>query len=136
MSDFNDQVIAEFRANKGVVGGHFDGAHVLLLHTIGRRTGAERIKPLLYLPDGESFVLVGSAGGAADEPLWVANVEAMPEVTVEVGARTVTTRPTVLREGQERERLYPRFVEYWPDLLEYQTHTDRQFPLIHLAPVS
>src|SRR5882757_11505533 len=114
MSDYNDQVIEEFRANEGVVGGHFDGVHVLLLHTIGRRTGAARIKPLLYLPDGESFVLVGSAGGATDDPLWVANVEAMPRVTVEVGARTVTTTPTVLRDGPERERLYPRFVEYWP----------------------
>lgn len=136
MNDFNEQVIAEFRANRGVVGGHFEGVHVLLLHTVGRRSGAARVNPLLYLPHGESFVLVGSAGGAEKEPAWVANVAAMPEVTVEVGERTVTTRPTVLRDGPERDELYPRLVEYWPDLLEYQTHTERTFPLVRLDPVA
>lgn len=135
MNDFNTQVIEEFRANRGVVGGHFDGVHVALVHTVGRRTGTKVIKPLLYLPDGDAFVLVGSGGGAEKEPLWVANLEAMAEVVVEVGERTVTTKPTVLRDGPEREQLYPKFVEYWPDLIEYQTHTDRSFPLIRLDPV-
>lgn len=135
MSDYNSQVIEEFRANRGIVGGHFAGAHVLLAHTVGRRTGREIVKPLLYLPDGDGFVLVGSAGGAGKDPAWVANVAAMVEVTVEVGERTVTTKPTVLRDGPERARLYPRYVEYWPDLLQYQTHTDRVFPLIRLEPV-
>lgn len=135
MSDFNAQVIEEFRANRGVVGGHFEGVHMALVHTVGRRSGKKVIKPLLYLPDGDALVLVGSAGGTEEEPRWVANLEAMSEVTVEVGERTLTAKPTVLRDGPERDRLYPRFVEYWPDLLEYQTHTDRTFPLIRLDPL-
>lgn len=135
MNDFNTQVIEEFRTNRGIVGGHFEGAHVALVHTVGRRTGTKVIKPLLYLQDDDAFVLVGSAGGAEKDPLWVANLEAMAEVVVEVGERTVTTKPTVLRDGPERERLYPKYVEYWPDLIEYQTHTDRAFPLVRLEPV-
>jgi deazaflavin-dependent oxidoreductase (nitroreductase family) len=135
MDDYNAQVIEEFRANRGVVGGHFEGAHVVLVHTVGRRSGKKVIKPLLYLPDDDAFLLVGSAGGAEKEPQWVANLEAMGEVTIEVGERTLTAKPTVLRDGPERDRLYPRFIEYWPDLLEYQTHTDRTFPVVRLDPL-
>jgi deazaflavin-dependent oxidoreductase (nitroreductase family) len=136
MSDFNSQVIEEFRANNGVVGGHFEGAHLALVHTVGRRTGTERLMPLLYLPDGDSYVLVGSAGGAEKEPSWVENIAAMPEVTIEVGERSLTTKPTLLRDGPEREQLYAKYVEYWPDLLQYQTRTERSFPLIRLDPVA
>ena len=75
MSSFNEQVIAEFRANAGVVGGHFEGKHLLLLHTIGRRTGQERVIPLVYTTVGDSYVVAGSQGGAEKDPLWVANVE-------------------------------------------------------------
>jgi deazaflavin-dependent oxidoreductase (nitroreductase family) len=105
MNDFNTQVIEEFRANRGVVGGHFENATLLLLHTVGRRTGAERVNPLVYLTDGDSYVLIGSNGGAEKEPAWVANVAAMPELTIEVGEDERTVRPTVLRDGEERTRL-------------------------------
>jgi deazaflavin-dependent oxidoreductase (nitroreductase family) len=135
MSDFNTQVIEEFRANRGIVGGHFEGAHVALVHTVGRRSGNKVIKPLLYLPHGDAMVLVGSAGGAQKDPLWVRNLEEMDQVTVEVGERVVTTRPTVLRDGPERDELYPKYVQYWPDLLQYQKNTDRLFPLVRLDPV-
>jgi deazaflavin-dependent oxidoreductase (nitroreductase family) len=135
VNDFNSQVIEEFRANKGVVGGHFEGVELLLLHHVGRRTGTPRVTPLLYLADGDTYLVVGSAGGAEKEPAWVANVAAMAELTIEVGTRTETVRPTVLRGGAEWSTLYERLVEYWPDILEYQTHTDRAFPLIRLTPV-
>jgi hypothetical protein len=59
----------------------------------------------------------------------------MDQVTVEVGERVVTTRPTVLRDGPERDELYPKYVQYWPDLLQYQKNTDRLFPLVRLDPV-
>lgn len=136
MNDYNTQVIEEFRANRGVVGGHFEGVHVALVHTVGRRSGDEIVKPLLYLPHGDAMVLVGSAGGAEKEPLWVRNLEAMAEVTVEVGERVVRTRPTVLRSGAEYDALYPKLVQYWPDLLQYQKNTDRTFPLIRLDPIA
>jgi deazaflavin-dependent oxidoreductase (nitroreductase family) len=136
MSDFNSQIIDEFRTAKGVVGGHFEGKHLLLLHTVGRRSGQPRINPLVYATDGDAFLVAGSAGGAEKEPVWVANVEAMPEVTVEVGERTLTAKVTVLRDGEERERTYAKLVEYWPDFRQYETNTDRAFPVIRLEPVS
>jgi deazaflavin-dependent oxidoreductase (nitroreductase family) len=134
MSSFNDQVIAEFRANAGMVGGLFEGKHLLLLHTIGRRTGQERVIPLVYTTVGDSYVVAGSQGGAEKDPLWVANVEAMPKITIELGTGTLTAKPTVVREGAERERLYAALVEYWPDFLVYETRTARQFPVIRLDP--
>jgi deazaflavin-dependent oxidoreductase (nitroreductase family) len=135
MSDFNQQVIDEFRANSGVVGGHFEGKHLLLLHTVGRRSGQPRINPLVYANDGASYLVAGSMGGAPKDPEWVANVEAMPEVQVEFGDRTVTAKVSVLREGTERARTYALLVDYWPDFLEYETKTDRTFPIIKLDPV-
>ena len=134
MSSFNDQTMAEFRANAGVVGGHFEGKHLLLLHTIGRRTGQERVTPLVYTTVNGSYVVAGSNGGAEKEPLWVANVEVMPEVTIEVGEVTMTAKPSVLRGGAERERLYAALVTYWPDFVSYEASTSRHFPVIRLDP--
>jgi deazaflavin-dependent oxidoreductase (nitroreductase family) len=113
----NDQVIAEFRANAGVVGGHFEGKHLLLLHSAGRRTGRQRVIPLVYTAVGASYIVAGSNGGAEKEPQWVANVEAMPEVIIEIGEETLTAKPSVIREEAERERPYAALVEYWPDFL-------------------
>ena len=139
MTELDDQVVAEFRANAGVVldamGGHFSNIHLLLLHNTGRRSGRLYVTPLLYVEDGDGYVLIGSNGGAEKEPAWVANVAAMPEVVIEVGERTLTATPTILRKGPEWDRLHAAAVAYWPDILEYQTHTNRTFPLIVLNPV-
>jgi deazaflavin-dependent oxidoreductase (nitroreductase family) len=139
MSELNDQVMVEFRANSGVVrdalGGFFKDIHLLLLHHVGRRSGQEYVTPLLYVDDGRSMVLIGSNGGAAQEPLWCTNVEAMAAVTIEVGARTLQATPTVLRAGPERDRLYALVVDYWPDMRQYETTAaGRQFPVIRLDP--
>jgi deazaflavin-dependent oxidoreductase (nitroreductase family) len=139
MTELNDQVVAEFRANAGVVsdamGGHFKDIHLLLLHHTGKRSGRRYVTPLLYVEDGDKYVLVGSNGGAEKEPAWVANVAAMAEVVVEVGGQTRSAQPTILREGPAWDRLHATAVAYWPDILEYQTHTTRTFPLIVLDPV-
>jgi deazaflavin-dependent oxidoreductase (nitroreductase family) len=136
----NESVIAEFRANRGVVteamGGHFKNTTLALVHHIGRKTGKQRVQPLLAMADGANTILMGSNGGAADEPLWVANLEAMPETTVELGERTFRAKPTVLREGPERDRLYAAYREFWPDALEYEKNTDRPFSMIVLEPVA
>jgi deazaflavin-dependent oxidoreductase (nitroreductase family) len=100
---------------------------LLLLHTIGRRTGQERIIPLVYTTVNGSYVVAGSNGGAEKEPLWVANVEVKPEVTIEVGEVTMTAKPSVLREGAEREQLYAALVAYWPDFVSYEASTSRHF---------
>ncbi|MFI7609315.1 nitroreductase/quinone reductase family protein [Micromonospora sp. NPDC049366] len=140
MSEGNDAVIAEFRANRGVVteamGGHFKNTTLALVHHVGRRTGQERVQPLLCMQNGDNYVLAGSNGGATNEPLWVANLESMPETTIEVGERTLKVKPTVLRSGAERDRLYAAFVAFWPDMLEYETNTDRPFPVVVLEPVA
>ncbi|MFF3579367.1 nitroreductase/quinone reductase family protein [Streptomyces mirabilis] len=139
MSELNDEVIKEFRAHAGVVreamGGHFKDIHLLLLHHVGRRSGRTYVQPLLYVEDEDDLILVGSNGGVPEEPKWVNNVAGMSEVTIEVGDRTYHAKPTVLREGPERERLYAAVVDYWPAMLEYESNSDRVFPVIRLELV-
>jgi len=91
-SDWNADIIEEFRANSGKVGGYFEGATLLILHTKGVKTGLPRIKPLDYLPDGERFVVFGTKGGAPTDPHWVRNVLADAEPSVELGDRVVAVR--------------------------------------------
>ncbi|MET0701483.1 MAG: nitroreductase/quinone reductase family protein [Mycobacterium sp.] len=140
MTELQDEVVTEFRANDGVVtealGGHFKNVHLLLLHHTGRRTGNRYVTPLLYVEDGGRYVLLGSHGGNQKEPLWVANASEMSEVVIEVGKRTMSATPTVLRVGHEWDRLYAACIAYWPDVLEYQRKTDRKFPLVILSPLT
>jgi deazaflavin-dependent oxidoreductase (nitroreductase family) len=136
MTELDDQVIAEFRANAGVVtdamDGHFKDIHLLLLHHTGRSSGARYVTPLLYVEDGDRYILVGSNGGNVKEPAWVANVAAVTDVLIEVGERSLRAKPTLVREGPERDRLFAAAVSYWPAILQYQAHTTRPFPLIVL----
>jgi deazaflavin-dependent oxidoreductase (nitroreductase family) len=140
VSDRNNGVIAEFRANRGLVteamGGHFKNTTVALVHHVGRRTGKQFVQPLLSMSDGGNYVLVGSNGGDGKEPLWVGNLQAMPQTTIELGERIIKVKPTVLREGAERDRLYAEFTKFWPDLRKYEEHTDRAFPVIVLEPIA
>jgi len=140
MNELDEQVIAEFRANDGMVnealGGHFRGVNLLVLHHVGRRSGRAYTNPLMYVRIGDDLILTGSNGGATDEPQWVANVEAMREVVVETAGRFIRTTPTVLRAGAERDRLYETVVGYWSDMLMYETHTSRSFPVIRLTPTA
>jgi deazaflavin-dependent oxidoreductase (nitroreductase family) len=132
----NESIIEEFRANHGIVGGYFEGKRLLILHVIGRKSGNERLYPLIRIVDNDSYAVVGSMGGAPKDPEWVANVEAMSEATVEIGDETLTMKPTVLREGPERDRLYEQAVEYWPAFREqYEKRTDRTFPVVRLDPI-
>jgi len=115
MTELDDQVVAEFRTNAGVVldamGGHFSNIHLLLLHHTGRRSGKLYVTPLLYVEDGGRYVLIGSNGGAEKEPAWVANVAAMPEVVIEVGEQMLTATPTIVRSRPQWDRSTRR---RWP----------------------
>jgi deazaflavin-dependent oxidoreductase (nitroreductase family) len=136
---FNDTVIENFRANDGVLGGHWEGKTVILLHHVGRRSGKEFVTPAVAAPDGDdAYVICGSAGGAPDDPQWVANLEvATGPATIELGAATVTADHEVVRPGDPRwEHLYGIWREYWPDAREYEKKTDRKFPVIRLQPRS
>jgi deazaflavin-dependent oxidoreductase (nitroreductase family) len=135
VASWNQGIIDEFHANEGRVGGYFAGATMLLLHTTGRRTGREHVTPAVYLPDGDRWVVIGSKGGAPDDPDWVRNLEANPEATIEVGTETILVRATkILREGPEWEDLYARQVERRPGFAEYLVKTEgvRRIPVIVL----
>ncbi|TCP57070.1 deazaflavin-dependent oxidoreductase (nitroreductase family) [Tamaricihabitans halophyticus] len=133
--DFNQQIIDEFRANKGRVGGPFEGARLLLLTTTGARTGGKHTTPLGYLPDENDRVLViGSAGGAPNHPDWFHNVLANPQVTVETGLYSYQANAVEVT-GAERDRLFARAVEADPGWAEYQANTNRAIPVVALDPV-
>jgi deazaflavin-dependent oxidoreductase (nitroreductase family) len=136
-ADFNTQTINKFRANAGVVGAPWEGKRLVLLHHIGRRTGQERIVPLVSASDGDAYLVVGSMGGAPKDPVWVGNIEAGPgEATIEVGDQTLRVKTTVVRPtSADWERLYGIWSEYWPDSKEYETHTTRKFPVVRLEPI-
>jgi deazaflavin-dependent oxidoreductase (nitroreductase family) len=132
---WNANIIEEFRNNEGRVGGGFQGATLLLLHTEGRRTGKERVNPLAYLPDDGRWVVFGSKGGALTDPDWVRNLEANRDVTIEVGTDTIPVRATkILREEPERDELYTRQVARMPGFGEYEEKTKgiRTIPVIVL----
>ena len=134
---WNANIIEEFRKNEGRVGGGFQGATLLLLHTEGRRTGKERVNPLAYLPDDGRWIVFGSKGGALTDPDWVRNLEANPDVTIEVGTDTIPVRATkILREEPERNELYRRQVARMPGFGEYEEKTKgiRTIPVIVLEP--
>jgi deazaflavin-dependent oxidoreductase (nitroreductase family) len=134
MASWNDTVIEDFRANDGVIGGHWEGKTLILLHTIGRRSGTEYVNPLVAAPDGDGYVICGSLGGAPTDPLWVGNLDAAPgPVTIELGAKTVEADHTVVRpDDPEWERLYGIWRAYWPDAAEYEAKTTRKFPVVRL----
>lgn len=133
-NDFNQQVIEEFRANDGRVGGPFEGSRLILLTTTGARSGAPHTTPVGYLPDGERILVIASAGGAPRHPDWFRNLLADPRVTVEDGVFTYEADATVL-EGEERDRVFARAVEADPGWAEYQARTDRLIPVVALTAV-
>jgi deazaflavin-dependent oxidoreductase (nitroreductase family) len=134
VNDWNNKIIDEFRANDGVVGGRFEGRTLLLLHTIGAKSGKERVNPVAYTRDGENYVVIASKGGAPDNPDWYYNILAHPRLTVEVGTETIQMDAKVAEEP-ERTRLYNQMVELFPGFDDYRRKTDRVIPVIELMPV-
>ena len=134
MADHNAPIIEEFRANGGRVGGFFEGASLLILHTKGAKTGRPQTVVLNHLPDGDRYVVFGTKGGAPMDPDWVRNVLADPSPTVETGTETVAVRAAEIT-GPERDELYARQVELRPVFGEYPNKTSRTIPVIALEPV-
>ncbi|MEU9607342.1 nitroreductase/quinone reductase family protein [Streptomyces sp. NPDC048057] len=134
-NDFNQQVIEEFRANAGKVGGPFEGSRLLLLTTTGARSGTRHTTPVAYLPDGgERVLVIASAAGAPRHPAWYHNLVANPRVTVEDGVFTYEAEATVLA-GEERDRAYARAVETSDGWAAYQAKTDRVIPVVALRGI-
>ena len=132
-ADFNAQIIAEFRANEGRVGGMFEGSTLLLLHHTGAKSGKSRINPLAYQRDAGRYVIFASKGGAPTNPDWYHNLKAHPDVAIEVGTDTVQVRASEAT-GEERERLFRAQAGRVPAFAEYEQKTDRLIPVIVLTP--
>ena len=134
MNDFNKQIIEEFRANAGIVGGPFAGSPMILLTTTGRKSGQSRTTPLVYHPgDGSVTAYVfGSKAGAPTDPDWYLNLVANPAVTVELGAERFDATASDV-EGAERDRIYASQAEKFANFAEYQQKTTRVIPVIALT---
>lgn len=134
---FNDRVIAEFRDNGGKVGGNFEGAPLLLLHTVGAKTGRPRVSPMMYQAVGESWAVFASYAGAEVNPAWYHNLIAEPDVSIEVGSdhdgvETLEVRARELPDA-EREPIWQTQKERYPGFADYESKTDRTIPVVLLT---
>lgn len=132
--DFNQQIIAEFRANAGKVGGMFEGAPMLLLTTKGAKSGQPRVAPLVYTTDNGRIVIIASKGGAPTNPDWFHNLRANPEVDVEIGSDSFKAQAAVT-EGAERRRLFDQQAALMPGFKEYEEKTTREIPVVVLERI-
>jgi deazaflavin-dependent oxidoreductase (nitroreductase family) len=131
VNDWNQNIINEFRANEGVVGGPFKGATMLLLHHKGRKSGTVRVNPLVYMADGDRYLVFGSKGGAPEHPDWYRNLLANPAATIEVGTEKFDVEASEVT-GEERDRLYAQNAAQRPAFAEYQEKTSRTIPVVAL----
>ncbi|MDG7006882.1 MAG: nitroreductase family deazaflavin-dependent oxidoreductase [Nitrososphaerota archaeon] len=133
MSDWNANVIAEFRSNHGKVGGQFKGAPLLLLHHRGAKTDEQRVNPVMYMKDGDRYLVFASKGGHDRNPDWYHNLKAHPDIEIEVGGEKIMVRAQEVK-GPERDRLYAKQASLYPQFADYQSKTKRVIPVIALAP--
>lgn len=131
MNDFNDRIVAEFRANGGHVATMGFGDSLVLLHTTGARSGTERLSPLMGLPTDDGWLIAASKGGAPDEPAWAHNLRATPASAVETGDAVVPVTAVEL-SGAERDAGWQRFLDASPGFAEYERRTDRVIAVFEL----
>ena len=132
MNDYNRQIIDEFRANGGAVGGRWEGRDLLLLTTTGRKSGREHTTPMVYTRDGDRLLVYASKGGAPSHPDWSLNLVAEPRVAVEIGPERYDAIAAPL-EGDERDRAFAQQAERMPAFAEYQEQTTRVIPVVSLV---
>ncbi len=135
VNDWNKQVIEEFHANSGKVGGPFEGATLLLLHTLGAKSNQPRTNPLVYFKDGDNYVIVASKGGAPTNPDWYYNILAHPDVTLEVGTEQFKAHATVA-ERAERDRIFDNIARQSSQFAGYQKDNPRIIPIVLLERVN
>jgi deazaflavin-dependent oxidoreductase (nitroreductase family) len=130
---FGDEHVRAYRETDGARGYHWRGTTILLLTTIGSKTGEPRTTPLIHRTDGDRYVIVASKGGAPEHPAWFTNMQQNPEAEVQVLGEKIPVRMTVA-EGTERARLWDAMVEVWPAYEDYRAKTDREIPVVVLEP--
>ena len=133
LNEFNAQIIEEFRANDGIVGGPFEGKPVLLLHSTGAKSGEERLHPVLYQTVGDAFAIFASYAGGPKNPAWYHNLVANANTTVEIGTDAVQVTARVA-SGDERETIWTTQKASFPQFAEYEEKTDREIPVVILQP--
>ena len=131
--DFNERNMAEFRANHGRVGGNFDGAPLVILHTVGARSEEPRTNIMMYQADGERYLIFASYAGADKNPAWYWNLKANPDARIEVGDEIVDVHATEL-DGNERDEKYALQAERYPGFADYESKTSRVIPVVALTP--
>lgn len=131
MSDWNDKVIAEFRENGGKVGGTFEGAPLLLLHSTGAKSGQPRVHPMMYRAVGDGFAVFASKAGADTNPDWFHNLRAHPDAAIEVGTETFDVVARVL-DDVEREPVWEAQKAQYPGFADYEAKTSRVIPVVML----
>ena len=131
MADWNTQVIEEFRANGGQVGGNFAGAPMLILHSTGAKSGEPRVHPMMYQAVDSGWAVFASYAGADTNPAWFHNLLAHPQAQIEVGTETIDVLARVA-EGDEREQIWSTQKTRFPGFAEYEQKTSRVIPVVVL----
>jgi deazaflavin-dependent oxidoreductase (nitroreductase family) len=134
MNDWNKKVIEDFRANAGKVGGQFEGAPVLLLHTTGAKSGLERVNPVMYLEESAHVYVFATKAGADTDPDWYRNLVANSGVSVELREETFDATADPI-SGPERDRIYAVQARLNPGFAEYEAKTTRVIPVVELVRV-
>ncbi len=134
-NDWNSKIIEEFRASGGKVGGAFEGAPLLLLHTTGAKTGQERVNPMMYRRVGDNYAVFASKAGAPTSPDWYHNLIVNPAVRAEIGTQTIDLTARVA-DSAEREPIWAAQKAEYPGFADYEQKTTRQIPVVILEPAS
>jgi deazaflavin-dependent oxidoreductase (nitroreductase family) len=129
-----DSHVQAYRETGGATGYIWNNATILLLTTKGRHSGEDKTTPLIFVPDGDNYVIIASLGGAPKHPAWYLNLEANPRVTLQVKDKVFEADARTV-ESPERERLWEKAVEAWPQYNDYQAKTSRRIPVVVLEPV-
>lgn len=124
---------AVYRLTGGRIGGDLGGNPILLLHSVGRRSGKRYVSPLTYYRDGQDYVIIGSNWGRDNHPGWYYNLQEQPETTIQVGPKNHQVEAVVVN-GAARERLWAEIAARHPQYPRYQHQTSRQIPLVVLRP--
>lgn len=135
VQNWNTKIIDEFRSNEGRVGGPFEGAPMLILHTKGRKSGAPRANPMVYQAIGDAYAVFASRGGSPTNPDWYFNAIANPDVEIEVGVERVYVKAREAK-GDERERIWTEQKKRMPGFADYERKTEgiREIPVLILEP--
>ena len=130
---FGDEHVRVYRETKGERGYEWNGTRILLLTTTGRKSGQSRTHPLIFVPHGDGWAIIGSKGGAPDHPAWYLNLEANPRVEVQVKGDAYEALARTA-QSPEREQIWAEAIKVWPDYDAYQAKTPRQIPVVVLEP--